>query len=257
MIGKLYNGAGNKFLMYDGRKDSLADLDVVELCNVFSTDGLIILRGSEDYDFNMEFYNPDGTSGMMCGNGGRCVASFAQDLGVIRSKCTFLAADGVHTAEVIQGASSDDTKVVSLSMNDVTSIKPVLKGFFLDTGARQFVIFVDDVDEIDIEKEGPIYRYDSNFAPQGTNVNFVQNCGNGLLKIRSFEKGVEGETLACGTGIVASAIAAYYFGLTPAEDGEKIGYNLIAQRGDHLKVTFRKDGTAYKDVVLTGPTERM
>lgn len=257
-IGKLYNGAGNKFLMYDGRRESLADLDIVALCSLFSTDGLIIIRKSEDYDFRMEFYNPDGSSGMMCGNGGRCVVAFAQDLGMVTGKCVFEAADGIHKAEIVKGTPVDDAKMVSISLNDVKKIEPCLSGFFLNTGTRHFVIMVDDVDATDVDGLGKLYRHDSHFAPEGTNVNFVQDCGNGLLKVRTFEKGVEGETLACGTGITASAIASCYFGLAPASDKNgRISYDIIARRGDSLKVSFRKEGFDYVDVVLTGPTERM
>lgn len=261
MTGKLYNGAGNRFLMYDGRRASLEDLDIVNLCKVFSTDGLIILRNAEDCDFEMEFHNPDGSGGMMCGNGGRCAVAFAQDIGVIKTSCSFRAADGIHKASILKGTNMDAAKIVSLSMGDVTSVHPVLNGFFLDTGTRHLVIFVDDVDAVDILTDGPRLRHDSIFAPQGTNVNFVQNCGNGLLKVRTFEKGVEGETLACGTGITASAIAANYMGIASyipkTNASERIIYNIIARRGDSLQVSFVRKEYSYVDVILTGPTEKM
>ena len=191
-------------------------------------------------DFTMEFYNPDGSSGMMCGNGGRCIAAFADYLGISAAaargeassegaaqaeggvaalkRYLFRAPDGVHSAEILERAAESQPNrkqggrwQVRLGMRDVEGVKRVLDGYFLDTGTRHFVKFVPDVEAIDIDAEALPIRHDPLFAPEGTNVNFVQLVPGGI-KVRTFEKGVEGETLACGTGITASAIAAVFSG---------------------------------------------
>ena len=257
-----YSGAGNKFVVFDGRGSDMSAYRQAEtiskLCKEHCTDGLMILDKSEDYDFKMEFYNPDGSSGMMCGNGGRCIVSLAESLGIEASgrEYVFEAADGVHTAQIL---SKTGTKsIVRLHMIDVKEIRKVLGGWFLNTGTRQFVKFVEDVESIDIMTEGKQLRWDEAFAPEGTNVCFVQNLRGGELKIRSFEKGVEGETLACGTGITATAIAAYNAGIAPEKkEGRRVNYILHA-RIDYLCVDFipvSDSGLIATDVHLTGPAE--
>ena len=163
-------------------------------------------------DFVMEFFNPDGTGGMMCGNGGRCITAFADMLGIKPAEGRiyhFLAPDGPHTSEILS-KDGPDCWVIRLHMKDVSGITPVLGGYFLDTGTRHYVRFVPDTESIDINTEGPRYRHDPAFAPIGANANFVERRPDGVLRVRTFEKGVEGETLACGTGITASALAAWY-----------------------------------------------
>ena len=191
----------------------------------------------ESVDFTMEFYNPDGSGGMMCGNGGRCIVAFADYLGVKpschadSSSChadspschpelaegsyLFRAPDGLHTGEILQHP-EDGLWEVRIKMIDVHGVTPMLGGLFLNTGTRHFVKFVDDVEQVDIDKEGKALRWDPAFAPIGTNVNFVHVAPDGL-HVRTFEKGVEGETLACGTGLTASAIAAYAAAVIPNE----------------------------------------
>ena len=166
------------------------------------------------------------------------------------------AADGVHTAQIL--SKEGDRAIVRLHMIDVKEIRKVLGGWFLNTGTRQFIKFVDDVEVVDIMTEGKELRWDKAFAPEGTNVCFVQNLGNGELRIRTFEKGVEGETLACGTGITATAIAAYNAGIAPAKiEGRRVSYILHA-RIDDLSVDFipvSNSGLIATDVHLTGPAE--
>ena len=268
---------------------------ITELCRSHHTDGLMILdtrplchadaplchsersRGIS-LDFSMEFYNPDGSGGMMCGNGGRCIVAFADMLGIkpaAGAEYRFLAPDGLHVATILNEISpfaslsrndkettvvssaptaiTNDPPVISsevekslwtvrLKMIDVEGITPVKDGYFLNTGTRHFVKFVDDVNAVDVEEEGKRLRWDPVFQPEGTNVNFVQVAPDGL-HVRTFEKGVEGETLACGTGLTASAIV---YG-SPT--------NLQCRRGDWLRVDFTKNGTGAKDVFLTGPAE--
>lgn len=166
------------------------------------------------FDFEMEFYNPDGSGGMMCGNGGRCIVAFADELGLRPASggvYRFLAADGMHTGEIV--ARSGSVKTVRLGMIDAFGLRPALDGVFLNTGTRHFVKFVRDVEGVDIGVEGPRYRYDGAFAPEGANANFASLLPDGRLAIRTWEKGVEAETLACGTGITATAIAAWWCGI--------------------------------------------
>ena len=258
---KLYkwSGAGNDFVVVDGRGKDVsafrAPSVISRLCSEHSTDGLMILKESAGHDFSMEFYNPDGSGGMMCGNGGRCIAAFAAYLGVTGEHCVFEAPDGIHTADILSHE-KDTLWEVRLGMVDVAGVKETLGGYFLETGTRHFVKFVPDVETVDVETEGRLYRMKPEFAPQGSNVNFV-SVAHGGLRVRTFEKGVEGETLACGTGLTASAIAAFHCGIPPYRTGAagRVEYHLQA-RIARLKVDFLPTGEdAFTGVFLTGPAE--
>lgn len=268
---KLYkmSGAGNDFVVLDGRGVDVSGFRrperIAELCREYRTDGLMILDDG-DADFRMEFFNPDGSGGMMCGNGGRCIVAFADWLGIAPSApdhYTFLAPDGLHSADILTrpsggcGTTATAAWIVKLKMIDVEGVSEVLGGYFLNTGTRHFVKFVEDVEKIDIEKEGKELRWNEAFAPEGANINFVQRLPDGSLKIRTFEKGVEGETLACGTGITASAIAAMKHGAKPANlEVGALRYTILARRGDILQVEFSTNGDGtYRNVYLTGPAE--
>lgn len=298
-----YSGAGNDFVVLDGRKEDVSEFRtagrIAALCDRrtgfaaadgrIGADGLMILTGDPDYDFRMEYYNSDGSGGMMCGNGGRCIVAFADALGLKPADgrvFRFVAADGEHTGEIL--AREGDCKTVRLRMIDVHEFRPALDGWFLDTGTRHFVRFVPDVEAVDIEKEGYAARWDPLFAPVGANANFVSVDPDGTLRVRTFEKGVEAETLACGTGITASAIAAYLIG--SAEDtcagvvepgrpsifralfscpeklgplarrekssAEPIKFNIQA-RIARLAVDFRPGQNCFTDVYLTGPADEI
>lgn len=308
---KLYklSGAGNTFVVLDGRGVDVSEFRLTEriqeLCKEFCTDGLMILLegmspsgrmaetgsggpqgwepqgtlGAEPLtdhtEFRMEFYNPDGSGGMMCGNGGRCIVAFADWLGIAPADgktYRFIAPDGPHTAEILSRPTGGRKTAwtVRLEMKDVDGIQEVLGGYFLNTGTRHFVKFVEDVDAIDIEKEGKELRWREEFAPEGTNVNFVKRLPDGTLKIRTFEKGVEGETLACGTGITAAALAARFSdgqcrdsqplaghgtALCPSRTGSA-RIRLQARRGDILTVDFIPTGPeSFREIHLTGPAE--
>lgn len=255
-----FSGAGNDFVVLDGRRGGMEDFRqtarITELCKQYRTDGLMILGLADGYDFSMEFFNPDGSGGMMCGNGGRCITAFADFLGMKPASPDgvwhFLAPDGPHVAQIL---AKDKKWTVRLKMIDVDGVKPMMGGYFLNTGTRHFVKFVKDVEGIDMEKDGPELRWDDAFQPEGTNANFVQVADDGL-HIRTFEKGVEAETLACGTGITASAIAAYYAGTPdPVGNDGHAEYRLQCRRGDWLQVDFHADGTHFTEVYLTGPAE--
>ena len=264
------SGAGNDFVVLDGRGVDVSEFRkterIREVCAEFRTDGLMILDVSDSADFRMEFYNPDGSGGMMCGNGGRCIVAFADFLGITPADghtYRFLAPDGIHLAEILarpeRGSHSASQWTVRLQMIDVDGVQEMLGGYFLNTGTRHFVKFVEDVDTIDVAEEGKALRWNEAFAPEGANINFVQRMPDGTLKIRTFEKGVEGETLACGTGITASAIAAGFLGsVQNGSDGEsgRISIRLQARRGDILTVDFIPDGPAsFSSIHLTGPAE--
>ena len=259
----LFSGAGNTFVVLDGRKGLPGGLDrawIVDRCRVHCTDGLMVLGPDAAADFRMEFYNPDGSGGMMCGNGGRCIVAFADFLGMqpqAADGCwVFRAPDGLHEATLLQcPAPGRPSWTVRLKMVDVEGVETLRSGCFLNTGTRHLVRFVDDPDAVEVEKEGPLYRHDPAFAPEGTNVNFVGVFPDGL-HVRTFEKGVEGETLACGTGLTASAIAAFSAGKAPGEPlGKAVRYRLQCRRGDWLSVEFVPEDGRYHDVYLTGPAE--
>ena len=254
-----YSGAGNDFIVLDGRYDDVSDYRnaaaISSLCNRHSgfaaedgrtgADGLMILSTSATCDFRMEFFNPDGSTGMMCGNGGRCIVAFAEGLGIVPgngAEYVFEAPDGIHRATVV---SKDGNKfIVRLRMRQPSMPVHYEQGWFIDTGARHLVRFVDGLESLDVAAEGSAIRHDKAFAPDGVNVDFVSIEAEGgswsrgtrpshfaeargplplepraaspsgpisrssaTLAIRTFEKGVEAETLACGTGIVAAAVA--------------------------------------------------
>ena len=262
-----FSGAGNDFVVIDGRESDVSAFREVPriqaLCKEYKTDGLMILgSGDTSVDFTMEFYNPDGSGGMMCGNGGRCIVAFADYLGIYPAECErsaegvtaapgvflFRAPDGLHTGEILVRP-EDGLWGVRIKMIDVQGITPMLGGYFLNTGTRHFVKFVEDVEKVDIDTEGKALRWNEAFAPVGTNVNFVHVAPDGL-HVRTFEKGVEGETLACGTGLTACALVAHHAGVPTATPG---AYRLRA-RQDWLSVNFTLGADEkFTDVYLTGP----
>ena len=285
-----YHGAGNDFLIADNRDGhlSLSEEVIRHLCDRhtgFGADGVMLLESGSGKDFNMVYFNPDGSGGMMCGNGGRCIVAFAADCGAVSPDSTivFDAADGEHIAS-IPGTGRKGEKTVRVKMKDVSGITayPEEDGFFLDTGTRHYVKFVSGLADYPVLSEGPVLRHDSRFAPVGTNVNFVEVAGgpastvrtictakgdsstleaegqaSTVLAIRTFEKGVEYETLACGTGIVASAMASFVRGVPPSRTaGETVAYSVRAAIAD-LSVEFvpHRDNGLFcaSDVYLTGP----
>ena len=285
-----YHGAGNDFLIADNRDGhlSLSEEVIRHLCDRhtgFGADGVMLLESGSGKDFNMVYFNPDGSGGMMCGNGGRCIVAFAADCGAVSPDSTivFDAADGEHIASIPENGMKGE-KTVRLKMKDVSGITayPEEDGFFLDTGTRHYVKFVSGLADYPVLSEGRVLRHDSRFAPVGTNVNFVEVAGgpastvrtictakgdsstleaegqaSTVLSIRTFEKGVEYETLACGTGIVASAMASFVRGVPPSRTaGEAVAYSVRAAIAD-LSVEFvpHRDNGLFcaSDVYLTGP----
>ena len=266
-----YHGAGNDFLLADNR-DGLLFLtpsQISHLCDRhlgFGADGVMLLEKSETRDFKMVFFNPDGSTGMMCGNGGRCIVAYAADLGVVSGKfpVVFDAPDGVHTAILSPRSPSDPEgqKTVRLKMSDVFGVKsyPEEGACFLNTGTRHLVKFVSGLKDYQVVSEGRKLRNDPRFAPEGTNVDFVEvapeHSEGPSLSVRTFEKGVEDETLACGTGIVASALAAYSQGICGRSEGIRVAYELKAAVSTLLVdfiPTGAGEGLQASDMWLTGP----
>ena len=245
-----YSGAGNDFFVIDARGADASEFRrpsvISSLCSRTGgtgSDGLMLLsEGGDGADFRMEFFNPDGSGGMMCGNGGRCIVAFADDLGITPSGDEFVfdAPDGRHRARIVSRDGA--LRVVRLQMLEPFGFRECADGYFVNTGARHLVRFVPDVEAVDVAAEGPVFRHSPEFAPEGVNVDFVQVCSDGSLRVLTFEKGVEGETLACGTGIVAAAFVARRLSFVQ-------GLSVKVQaRTDTLCVEFAPDS-----IWLTGP----
>jgi len=200
-------------------------------------DGLILLKEHDKYDFEMIYFNSDGHQSSMCGNGGRCIIAFAQLLEIIDEETTFLAIDGEHKGQFL-----GDT--IALQMQDVSDIEGVGDGLVMDTGSPHYIEMVDDLRNMNIEKEGRRIRNSKPFKKEGINVNFVQDSAD--LQVRTYERGVEAETLSCGTGVVATAIAMHY--------ANCIEENLIDVKteGGELSVSFEEFNGSYRNIWLSG-----
>ena len=244
-----YHGTGNDFILIDGRDQGTftpEEKDIAALCHRrfgIGADGLIILEESSSADFRMRYYNSDGREGSMCGNGGRCITAFARDRKITGLNTVFEGIDGLHEASVLPG------NEVRLKLKDVEGIRWLGDGYLVDTGSPHFVRFLEDVEEKDMNTEGRGIRMQERFSPAGVNVNFVQGTPHsGFLKVRTFERGVEAETLSCGTGVTASAICAYYHFKT-----DILSYN-VETPGGKLQVSFRaKHHHRFSDIHLCGP----
>jgi diaminopimelate epimerase len=243
-----YQGAGNDFIIIEGRYGLplLSQKEIHFLCNRrfgIGADGLMVIGYASDADFSMYYYNADGKEGTMCGNGGRCLVAYAAHHNDTKD-WIFSAVDGIHRAEILEhkGAAFQ----VKLWMNDVNTIDPYGKdGFYLNTGSPHLVIFDPNVSQLDVSERGAFWRNHPDFAPEGTNVNFVNIEQEGTLFVRTYERGVEAETFACGTGVTAAALAAY---LRSGVDS----YSIRTPGGD-LKVSFKVIENRFYDVQLTGP----
>jgi diaminopimelate epimerase len=240
-----YQGAGNDFIIIDNRSNKINPSDsklINRLCDRrfgIGADGLILISLFKDADYEMKYFNSDGKLGSMCGNGGRCAAHFALKHGIASKKQRFLAFDGIHKAEV----NGDN---VHLQMADINEFGLIDGNFSINTGSPHYMIFSEDIDRINVNEKGKELRWSPKFAPSGTNVNFVQVIDDGLY-IRTFERGVEEETLACGTGVTASAIASVMAG---HYDSEKVK---VRAKGGNLEVEFKIKKNKVTDVWLTGP----
>ncbi len=242
-----YQGTGNDFIMVDNRLKLFPKENqqlIEKLCDRrfgIGADGLILLENHPDHDFKMVYYNSDGNESSMCGNGGRCLVAFAQQLGVIHDEAEFEAVDGYHYATITS------EQWVSLQMKDVQSVA-VYEGYsFLNTGSPHHVQMVKDLKNYSVKAEGAKIRYSQLYGASGSNVNFVEQISDHYFAVRTYERGVEDETLSCGTGVTAVAIAMHEVGKTTS--------NVIDLKveGGALQVQFKKHEGNYTDVFLIGP----
>lgn len=244
-----YQGTGNDFVMIDNRTNFFPkeNTQLIErLCDRrfgIGADGLILLENDSETDFKMVYYNSDGNQSTMCGNGGRCLVAFAKQLNVIENTTTFNAVDGLHHASV-----SEDG-IVSLQMIDVESIQKNPDYTFLNTGSPHHIQIVEDLENYDVKQKGAAIRYGDLYGKAGSNINFVKKIDDSTFSLRTYERGVEDETLACGTGATAAAIA---MNATGATDSTSINVNV---EGGKLSVSFDKEGDKYTNVFLNGPAE--
>ena len=243
-----YEGNGNDFIIIDDRKEEFSEDNVLmisKLCDRkfgIGADGLILLRKHKVYDFQMIYFNSDGNESSMCGNGGRCLVSYALQLDIDLKTNSFLAIDGVHKFKVVDNE-------IYLKMNDVKDIV-VKNGYnFLNTGSPHVVQIVENVDEINVYEQGKKIR--NQFQEMnGVNVNFV-SLNNDIIKCRTFERGVENETLSCGTGVVA--VALYIFKKKKISDNKII----VSTKGGSLSVSFKNDGNSFREIWLKGDINKI
>ncbi|MDD3004035.1 diaminopimelate epimerase [Flavobacterium sp.] len=241
-----YQGTGNDFVMIDNRALAFPKNTnlIQKLCDRrfgIGGDGLILLEQDEATDFRMVYYNSDGNESSMCGNGGRCIVAFAKKLGIFENETNFIAVDGLHFAQI------DKDGIVSLQMKDVKDIEINEKFTFLNTGSPHHVQMVNDIQNFPVKKEGSQIRYSDLYGAKGTNVNFVEQLDEQTFRVRTYERGVEDETLSCGTGVTAVAIAMFVTGKTKNDE-----VNLIVE-GGHLNVRFQNENAQFSQIFLTGP----
>ncbi|MES2848056.1 MAG: diaminopimelate epimerase [Bacteroidota bacterium] len=242
-----YQGTGNDFIIIDNYHNQpiqLSAKQIKKLCNRhfgIGADGLMFLNKKEGYDFEMLYYNADGNESSMCGNGGRCLVKFAHEVGIHKSMYHFIATDGEHEAEI------DVDGIVSLKMKDVNKVKYSAGYSILNTGSPHFVKFAPDVENIDVVESGRGIRYSDDFEKEGINVNFVETISEDKIFVRTYERGVEDETLSCGTGVTAAALLSAH---------NENGFNTVNVKtpGGSLSVEFnRVDDENFTDIWLCGP----
>ncbi len=242
-----YQGTGNDFVMIDNRNEAFDrdDLRTVEkLCDRkfgIGADGVILIEEDAESDFEMVYFNPDGSQSL-CGNGSRCAVMFAHSLGLIGNQTTFKAIDGIHKAEI-----KDDQ--VHLLIHDVNDFQELGQDFIIDTGSPHYIRYVSDVEAMDPVEMGREIRYADAYKAEGINVNFVQKIDDTQVAIRTYERGVEDETLSCGTGCTAAALSV---GLKGGQSPVK-----LKAMGGQLQVSFEQVGNSFKNIYLIGPAKKV
>jgi len=245
-----YQGTGNDFVIVDNRLQLISKKDTKRIATIcdrrfgIGADGFILLENDENVDFKMVYYNADGNESTMCGNGGRCIVAFAKFLGIIENETEFIAIDGLHKAKV-------ENDLVHLQMQNVTVIESFDNHLFLDTGSPHHVEIVSDLKTMEVKSNGAKIRYGEPYNEAGTNVNFVTQLESDRFAVRTYERGVEDETLSCGTGVTAVALAMHKSGNTNTEI-----VNLETE-GGQLKVTFNSCEKGYDNIWLIGPAEQV
>lgn len=242
-----YQGTGNDFIIFDNRDEQLplfSEKYIKTLCDRkfgIGADGVMLLNVKSGFDFEMVYFNADGKPSSMCGNGGRCMIRFANDIGIKKEYYRFLAVDGEHTASI------DLDNTVRLKMQDVNNAESHAGYAILDTGSPHYIKYSTDVRKIDILKKGHEIRYSPAFEKDGINVNFVETTGDYSIYVRTYERGVENETLSCGTGVTAAALMCAH---------HERGFNQVEVQtnGGNLSVEFNKTGDeSFSDIYLCGP----
>jgi diaminopimelate epimerase len=245
-----YQGAGNDFILFDNRNKQFP-VNNTELYNKLcdrrfgiGADGIMLLENINNFDFKMLYYNADGNESTMCGNGGRCLVRFAEDLKIIHSECHFLAVDGSHYAKISEN-------LIELSMIDVNSWDKDGDDITLNTGSPHYIKWVNDVHQVDVFNEGRNIRYNSTYKQDGINVNFLEWTNNALY-VRTYERGVEDETLSCGTGVTAAAMA--YAIKNNLQGNVAVP---IQTKGGNLEVRFKRTEQLFSNVFLIGPAVKV
>ena len=244
-----YQGAGNDFIIIDNRARQYDHLDVARLCHPkfgIGADGLMLLQNTEGFDFEMVYYNSDGNISSMCGNGGRCIVDFAKGLNLFEDRTVFKAIDGRHDANWSK-------TMVELQMQNVPNVETLVGAYELNTGSPHYVIFEKAIEGMDIVSMARAIRYNETYKSEGINVNFTEILGPNSLNVRTYERGVEDETLSCGTGVTACAIA--YSIASELSDGNHVVN--IHTPGGQLMVKFNKMNQAFTDVWLMGPATKV
>jgi diaminopimelate epimerase len=242
-----YQANGNDFVVVDNRESglSLTKAQIEKICDRrfgVGADGVMLLSQHPSLHFDLEYFNSDGSQSL-CGNGSRAAVQFASSLGLVHGKTTFQAYDGPHDAELLPAG------IIRLKMNDVGEVRTLGDDYFINTGSPHYIKFVKDIDTYPVFDEGRRIRYSKAFEPGGTNVNFVELRDNNTIFVRTYERGVENETLACGTGVTACALAVSFKGYSSPVNIKTLG-------GD-LSVEYQKQGETFSGIHLIGPAQRV
>jgi diaminopimelate epimerase len=241
-----YQGTGNDFIIVDNRLqliDKNNTKRIAQLCDRrfgIGADGFILLETDDISDFKMVYFNADGNESSMCGNGGRCIVAFAKFLGVIENETEFVAIDGLHKAKI-------KDEMVHLQMQDVSRVETFENHLFLDTGSPHHVEMVSNLKAFEVKSRGAEIRYGHPYNQAGSNVNFVEQVSQDVFAVRTYERGVEDETLSCGTGVTAVALAMHKSGKTRSEAVA------LKTEGGQLDVRFNTDDKGYHNIWLIGP----
>lgn len=246
-----YQGTGNDFVIMDNRSgeyNQLSTRQINFLCDRrfgIGADGLMLLNKHPQYDFEMKYYNADGRESSMCGNGGRCLVKFASDRGIYKTTYRFIAIDGEHEATI------NDNGTVALKMNDVDLVNQVGQDYVLNTGSPHFVKLTTNVMQLDVPKQGRNIRYSGEYEKEGINVNFVEQLNDAdKIIVRTYERGVEDETLSCGTGVTAAAIVCFH-------NDNGFNHVEVQTKGGKLSVDYDKVGTSFRNIWLSGPAQKV
>jgi diaminopimelate epimerase len=240
-----YQGTGNDFIMVDNRAGNIAlsAQQIIGMCNRkfgIGSDGIVLIEPDAHEDFYMNFYNPDGSQSF-CGNGSRCAVAFARSLGIVTNHGVFRAIDGVHPFLV-------NDEEIAIHMRDVQTLQWIDNACIIHTGSPHYIVLSEQPDALDVEREGRAIRYSASFAAEGINVNFVR-YGEAELWMRTYERGVEAETLSCGTGVTAAALSL-------ASRQLHVRKVLVHTRGGDLSVKLEPTAEGgFHDIWLCGPAQ--